>query len=390
LIGKKEIENMREKVSLHEPPILSLYVDVDPAKAENARKGWLVRVKNSLKELKIPRSVEDKVLAALEKNRPEGKTHVIFAAEKDKRVWLADFTLQVELPVVHLGHGRVEARWGEPYVAPLIYALDEYELYSVVFINKKRWRLFKVYLGEIEEVMDVFNEISPEDWRRITSDSPSLRFTAPKPASARAGAAVDKFARKINVWTQKFYKNVVKLLENFVNAHDIGRIILMGVSEETRFFEQYLSRSLRDKIVAHLASLPTPEASVGDVSKKILPVIEKIEREKEIELITQIKEQPGIWGLENVLDALQMGKLYVLVVPWNLGAEVWRCPETGLVFSNEETAKELCPDEKEKVLLRDIIVSLAADYGTRLEFVKGEAEKMLIEQMEGVAGLTRW
>jgi len=390
LIGKKEIETIREKVALHEPPILSLYVDVDPAKPENARKGWLVRVKNTLKELEVPKSVENAVFGVLEKDRPEGKTCVVFAAERDKRVWVEDFTLQVELPVVHLGHGRVEARWGDSYIAPLIYALDEYERYCVVFLNKKRWRLFEIYLGEIEEVMDVFNEISLEDWRRVTADSPSLRFSAPKPASSRAGAAVDKFARKINVWTQKFYKNVARLLEKFVNDHDIGRIILLGVPEETRFFEQYLARSLRDKIVAHLASLPTPEASVGDVGKKVFPEIERIEREKEVELITEIKERPGIWGLENVLDALQMGRLYILAVPWNLDVEVWRCPEAGLVFADEETAREFCPDEKEKVKLRDIIVALAADYGTRLEFIRGEAEKILVEEMDGIAGLTRW
>jgi len=35
-------------------------------------------------------------------------------------------------------------------------------------------------------------------------------------------------------------------------------------------------------------------------------------------------------------------------------------------------------------------VALAADYGTRLDFVRGEAEKILTEEMDGIAGLTRW
>ncbi len=390
MIGKREIETIKERIAVQEAPILSLYVDVNPSKPENARKGWLVRVKNSLKNLEIPKAVEKAVFDALEKDRPEGKTYALFAAEKNKHVWVEDFTLQVELPVVDLAHGRVEARWGEPYIAPLIYALDEYERYCVVFINKMRWRLFEVFLGEIQEIMDVFNEISVDDWRKVTADSPSLRFTAPRPASSRAGAAVDKFARKIGVWIQKFYKNVARLLEKFVNDHDIGRIILLGVSEETRFFEQYLPRALRDRVVAHLAALPTPDASVGEVAKRIFPEIERIEREKEVELITQIKEQPGVWGLDNVLDALQMGRLYILVVPWNLDVEAWRCSEAGLVFADEETAREFCPNEVEKVRLKDIVVSLAADYGARLEFVRGEAERLLLETMDGIAGLTRW
>ena len=390
MIGKKEIETIREKIALHEPPVLSLYVDVDPSKPENARKGWLVRVKNTLKELNLPKEIENAVYDVLAMDRPEGKTIVIFAAEKDKKVWVEDFTLQVELPVVDLRLGKVEARWGEPYIAPLIYALDEYERYGVVFLNKKKWRLFEIFLGEIEEIIDVFNEISVEDWHRITADSPSLRFTATKPASSRAGAAVDRFARKISVWTQRFYKKVARLLEKFVHGHNISRIILLGLSEETHVFEQYLTRSLRGKVVAHLSSLPTPEASIEEVSKKVFPEIARIEREKEVELVDRVREKPGVWGVDNVLEALQMGRLYVLIVPWELDIDAWRCLKGGLVFGNEETAKRLCTDGIEKVKLRDIIIDLAADYGARLEFVRGEAEKILLEQLGGLAGLTRW
>lgn len=151
MIGKKDIEVIRNKIAVHEPPVLSMYVDIDPSKPENARKGWQVRVKNTLKELDISKVVEEAVWHIVEKDRLSGKTCVIFAAEKGGKPWVEDFTLQVELPVVDLAHGRVEARWGYPYIAPLAYALDEYERYGVVFINKKRWRLFESFWGKLKK-----------------------------------------------------------------------------------------------------------------------------------------------------------------------------------------------------------------------------------------------
>jgi len=390
LISRSEIEIIRKEIGLHEAPLLSMYIDVDPSKRENARKGWLVRAKNTLKDLHIPKPIETAVYGILDASRPEGKTYIVFAAEKDKRPWVKDFTFKVELPVVDLAHGRVEARWGEPYIAPLIYALDEYERYGVVFLNKERWRLFEAFLGEIEEVMDAFNEISREDWRRISADSPSMRYSGPKPSSSRAGAAVDRYARKMDAWAQRFYKNVARLTEKFVSEHDITRLILLGIPEETHFFEQYLPRPLRDKVVAHLASLPTPQASPREVAEKIFPEIEKIERQKELELVDRIREQPGLWGLGPVLESLQLGRLHVIAVPWELKTMVWKCTDSGLVFADEATADELCHDKKEEVELRDIIVELASSYGTRVEFVRGRAADVLLREMGGIAGLARW
>ena len=54
-------------------------------------------------------------------------------------------------------------------------------------------------------------------------------------------------------------------------------------------------------------------------------------------------------------------------------------------------ARIFCPEsELQEVPLRDVIVQLAADFGARLEFVRGEAEQRLLKQYGGLAGLSRW
>ncbi|MBW1696631.1 MAG: hypothetical protein JRK26_07525 [Deltaproteobacteria bacterium] len=237
MIGRKEIETIKEKIAFHGPPVLSMYVDVDPSKPENVRKGWLLRAKNTLKELDIPSDIESEIYRMLDASKPEGKTYIIFAAH---------------------------------------------------------------------------------------------------------------------------------------------------------FFEQYLARSLRDKIVAHLASLLTLQANSSEVGEKTFPEIERIEREKELELLRQIREQPGLWGLSPVLEALQLGRLHIVALPWNLDVRVWRCTDKELVFADEATAKMFCNEKRESLVLRDVIIDLASNYGTRLKFVRGEAADILERQMDGIAGITRW
>jgi hypothetical protein len=40
--------------------------------------------------------------------------------------------------------------------------------------------------------------------------------------------------------------------------------------------------------------------------------------------------------------------------------------------------------------LRDVITDLAVDFGSRLEFVRGEPEERLLKEYQGLAGLLRF
>jgi len=98
--------------------------------------------------------------------------------------------------------------------------------------------------------------------------------------------------------------------------------------------------------------------------------------------------QPGVWGLDAVLDALQLGRVEILVLPWKLDADIWRCAD-GAVAGKLETAQLFC-DNPQKVALRDHVWTLARDFGARLEFVRGKAEERLLRDFNGAAAAVRW
>lgn len=66
MIGKEEIHRIRELIGAKEGPVLSLYVDVNPAKPENAGRAYALRAKDAIKALRVPGDLSERVLEVLQ------------------------------------------------------------------------------------------------------------------------------------------------------------------------------------------------------------------------------------------------------------------------------------------------------------------------------------
>jgi hypothetical protein len=382
-------------------PVLSIYADTSPARPENAGRAWVGRIKNTLKELlereesKPDNSLCEQVLALVEQERPSARTLVLFASRNPAgKPVLRRIDLQVELPVVDLAHGRVEARWGEPYLTPLFFAFDEYERGGVLHLSGSRWRFYELFLGELREDTEIFANISAEEWQELQELAGRIE-NAVAERRARSGGTFDKLspkereAAKVSLWMHKLYLRLASALDKAVDRLGIERLVLMGEAWQVSHFEGYLNRGLRNRIVArvgHPANLHTPTPQ--DILDRVVPVLEAAERRGELALLERIREQPGAWGLDAVLDALQLGRVEILVLPWRLEATIWRCPD-GFVGGTQEMAQLLCP-EPQPTPLRDLVWVLGRDFGAKLEFVRGEAEERLLHEFQGAAALLRW
>ncbi len=391
MLGKDAIQAVK-RLAERPAPVLSLYVLTNPADPEVSQhtfdfkqKPYVIRAKDTMKALGVPAQIQKRVLDRLEHDAPQAATRALFAGED----FLEVFDLGAPLPVVDLASGLVEARYGEPYVAPLLFALDEYERYGVVYLDRERWRLFEVFMNQIEEVEDAFRAVAPEEWRRMSES----RTSAPRnlggyAAAARGGTAKDRFDRRLLAWTHRFYHDRAGELARFLAERGIARLILMGPEEDTRYFESFLPKGFPAEVVARLPSPGHPRVSPGEVLVRVRPAIEAIEREEEKRLLARVREE-GIWGADRVLDALMVGRVYLWVLPWTLDREVFYCPEERFAAAELEAARAVCP-APEKRKLKDLVADLAEAYGARLEFVRGEAERWLTDEFGGMAGLVRW
>ncbi|WP_456425035.1 VLRF1 family aeRF1-type release factor [Rhodocaloribacter sp.] len=382
------IDTLHEQLGAYEAPILSLYLDVNPAHAENLREGYRIRAENAMKRAGVPGALIDEVVARFRQDPPHryGRTLALFAAEDPGELFEMRF-LQVDLPLVS-EVDRVIARWSAPYVAPLLLARDDYERYAVVYMDRARWRFFEVHMGEIEEVREAFLEIDTTEWRRLTEP------TGGSPAMETVGIGKDLYESREEAWVHRFYKKNAALLEKAMAARGAERLILCGPEERRAAFEAVLPGTPAGKVVARLPGLPHPEASPAQVLDHVADAVEQAEREGELALLDRIAER-GVWGLDAVLQALQEGQLYTVAVPWTpkvLFTTVHRCPETGFVAVDAATAEAACTPGQAPapVRLDEALPERAVTHGSRLEFVRGEAERRLVDTMDGIAGLRRW
>lgn len=117
--------------------------------------------------------------------------------------------------------------------------------------------------------------------------------------------------------------------------------------------------------------------------------MEKIERDYEKALVENISKEKFVSGIEETLDALQSGRVYSLITPWNLDTVVWMCKD-GYLNPSEEKVKLICGESAEKIELKKIIIDLSVNYGAQLEFVRGEAEQRVLKEFGGLVGILRW
>ncbi len=393
MVHPQDLQDLRSELLELGQPCLSVYADVHPARPENANGAWRTRIKNALKEipeLREPRkhdpTMEEAVLAMLEGVRPDARTLAIFAAEDTHhRLHTRRLELDVDLPVVDLAHGRVEAMYGRPLIAPLLYAIDEYERSGVLVASRECWRFFEYFLGQCEERTGVFSQISEDEWARLRDASERIRSGALKERPAMDRDRVDD---RHSAWMHRLHATLAGLVHRVVGDRQIDRLLLVGEDWQTRVLGGAFDRSLRRRVAAHVPLEQRPqEFTPGEVKNLIEPVLEKVEREQEMTLLAEIRES-GVHGTEKTIEALQMGRLDVWVLPWNLDMKIWQCAN-GAVGATREAA-ERWGDDASEVALRQVVTPLSESLGTRLEFVRGEPEKVLISEMGGMAGRLRW
>jgi peptide subunit release factor 1 (eRF1) len=221
-----------------------------------------------------------------------------------------------------------------PYVRPLLEALEEYERYGVVLVDRERARFFIISMGDIEEVSDVFQE--PPVKHRATSGRDHMRSQM-------------IFQRRAAKWSESFLKDVSDILHDIITRYDIDRIILGGPEEVSAEMHRLLPQAVAARVSARVKLSMTAKAEeVLDVSST---VIERFDREQERfivgDLITIAKKanptfEKAVVGLNPTLDAVNQGRVHRLVYPSGLKLKGYRCSFCD-VFLDHAPRDGICP-----------------------------------------------
>ena len=398
MISKKDIQRFKKIISSVDKPVLSVYCNVNPADPDNFGRAWYGRLKNTLKsmdELKVKlkkgKTFYDELIVFIDQLIVGARTLALFAWVNDKNeLEVEHFELQVELPVVDLVRGRVETHFGKPYVLPILYAFDEFYRVGVVHVYGSKWRFYEVFLNEIEEITETFAEITPDEWKEFNEYAQIIESGVLEERTFNDKLKFkDRQKARIQTFSHKLYVRLAQMVEKSVLDLELDRLILMGNDWEVKLFENHLNRHIRELIIGYVSNpLDTENPSSKDVLERIAPVLREAEQREEMQLIADAQSPKGVCGLQNVLEAIQMARLQVLILPWDLHAKVYKCKDE-MIFANPEEAQEHDPSYEEVELKKEVF-QLAAQYATRIEFVDGAMKEKLYNELQGIAGIVRW
>ena len=385
----EDIKRLKERLEGHPGPVLSVYLSVNARYPENQGQAYKVRLRDALEEMEVPEEIAGRVRGAVEDQlHPGARTVVFFAAEDGL---FERYDLQLDLLEAH--------RFGEPYLTPLVLALDEHESYGVALVDAEEFRFF--VSAPIGNPAGGSEGSSSGFFREV-----GLRPSSPHPRGGGTRDA-DPAGRKHQSNIHRFYKEMGELTQKLVNQDNVKNLIIAGPKERTSEFRETLPEPVKEKVVAE-ENVAT-NAPEGEIIEQFEAIQERAEREREDELIEKAREN-GVRGIKNTVEALQEGRVYHLIALYELESEIRWCDHDELAIT--DAAQEECPFCGRQTRVRplmEVLIDLATNRGARLEYVRtrdefGEtpnediekqrerkdAADVLREDFESLAGLLRY
>src|ERR671933_1702461 len=352
----QDVRRLKERLEGHPGPVLSVYLSVNARYPENQGQAYKVRLKDALEEMEVPGELAGRVRESVEEEvHPGARTLIFFAAAEGL---FERYGLQVDLPEAY--------RLGEPYLAPLVLALDEHEPYGVALFDAERFRFF--VSAPLEEPAGGSHGASSGFFREI-----DLRPSRPYP---RGGSDYEPTSRRTEANVHKWYNELGKLTRQLAFQDGVRHLILAGPKERTADFRSRLPEEIKDRVIAE-ENIPS-EAPEKGFFDRLEAIHERAENERKAGLIAQEREQ-GVRGVKDTIEALQEGRVYHLVALWGLEGEIRWCDHDQLAIT--DIAREECPFCGRSTRVRylmDVLVDLAAARNARLVF--GRAQKEVVPE----------
>lgn len=208
---------------------------------------------------------------------------------------------------------RDRARVAEqPYVLPLEAILEVSRRVAAVVVDRGRARILVGHMGHIEVEREV---------------------TDPVPGRHKQGEwAQARYQRHVDDLATKHLKHVAEVLLDLHRQTPFDQVALAGPGEAPAALESLLHDYLRQRVAARW-TLPMTVSS-REVLERILALEEDLEVERERVALERVHAEAAagrqaVLGLEPVLEALNDGRVAMLVAPIDLRCPGYRCRGCG-------------------------------------------------------------
>jgi len=368
-----ETDALRSVLDYHDPNVLSVYLDVNPAEPANqgSRRAYQIWLADQLKNLadavvngekRAWRDNAARLQTFVDTFRPNSKGVVIFSG--------SDLWQVFETPAAP----RNRIWWGQPLTVPLRRYLARRHRYGLVIIDQEKARFFAGDPYDLEELpeAELTNAFSEEPSR----ETPSFRGGGGVVVS---GDRDDDLQGRVQALQRRFMDSVVQQMAQLATEYGIQRWTIAGQTENRAILRDEMPLALRDAIIGE-TTLPST-AGKGEIQEKILPAWQLFEMQERTVLVDKLLQQAEtnfqvVLGMEKTLEAIQEGRSSLVLIDYDLEGKAWVCPQCGWVALSAQKCP-VCGIEMRLVHLATAIERRARDMGSEVEIIDGEPAKKL-------------
>jgi peptide chain release factor subunit 1 len=340
---------------------VSLYLDVSPV--TNPKGEYLIWFKSEVKktcdnlEKVVVKGVEKELHemeAYIQGNRRNFKRGLAIISSKGRgffRAYHLSVPLKNELIVNN-----------SPYINPILDVYERYRRYSVLLVDKESARIFIVHLGEIVEYGEVHTDDVPGKHKK----------------GGWFALSQTHYERHIDHHVAMHLKDVVSRFEPFLKGVEIDRIVLGGSEDAILKTRELLPTTVADKIIGTFNAGMFERNS--EILKKVEPVLSECESRLALEaqgdLIQKaMKQERAAVGLENVLKAVQEGRIMRLLLERDFKSDGLQCAECGALTTKDIKACPYCGGKLNAVShIVDLAVQRAVEQGAAVEMVSATGD----------------
>ncbi len=348
--------------------IVSFYLNVDggkyPRKQElevdlkallrSAAKEWLGSDKLNRSQKKFLETDFEKIsnFVQFELDRRSIKGLVIFSSSGSD-IWQV-LTLPVTVPsFIKIGK--------EPYIKHLAAVIDQFKRYCTVVIDRKKARIFSVYLGGIEEYLGFFEDDVPAKVKE----------------GEWANLREKKIANHIEDHVQRHLKNVADKTKIFFKREKCDRLIIGGRKDIVSKFISLLQPFLRECVSGEF--LAQPALPLSKILEYSLDCEREAEKREEAVLLKKLinSEKPegaGVVGLEPTIEALTTGQVQSLIISDSLKFSGGVCRQCHFISTYLETCPVCGRQLEHHDDLAEELIQQAINNNCRLNYIKYNPE----------------
>ncbi|MDO9289398.1 MAG: Vms1/Ankzf1 family peptidyl-tRNA hydrolase [Thermodesulfovibrionales bacterium] len=340
---------------------VSLYLNVNPV--TNAKGDYIIHFKNMLRD--ISEGTDKKILKKIKADIGNIESFFI-SSKRGFKKGLAilssseqSFWKEYNLAVPVRNEIVVDKT---PHIKQLLDIIDNYQRYAVLLVDKEAARLFLVHLGEIEEYGEIHTPDIPGKHKK----------------GGWFALSQNHYERHIDYHVGLHLKDVMKKLELFLAEEEIRGIVIGGSEDAVIRVREMLPRPAGEKVIGSFSA--EMFAGNNEIFEKVKLAIGEFERKKQKTTVSELltaamKRENAVLGIEDVLNAIQEGRIMKLVFINEFRDSGYACRKCRYLTRQKVSPCPYCSGEMEGVgYLVELAAQRTVEMGALVEVISDNRE----------------